>query len=104
MHCAVCALICSIRRRGVNLNTLSNEMMRAGVRYAVNMDGGGSTVLVRHHHVMSHPTCLDIPIVCERKVATVFCIRQDVGENIVASSSLPVQQEQVRFGSQEEVE
>lgn len=69
----------SLRPKGMTLTALAKEMIQAGVKYAVNMDGGGSTVLAHHHNVISHPTCLDIPIRCERKVATMFCIQQENG-------------------------
>jgi hypothetical protein len=75
-------------------------MIQAGARYAVNMDGGGSTVLVHHHQVVSHPTCFDIPIQCERKVATAFCIRDTNEEGALSASLSSAQQEQVRFAIQ----
>jgi hypothetical protein len=87
----------SFKRRGVNLNALAQEMILVGARYAVNMDGGGSTVLVHRHQVLSHPTCFDVPIQCERKVATAFCIRDANEEGTLSASLLPAQQEQVRF-------
>lgn len=68
------------------------------------MDGGGSTVLVHRDQVMSHPTCFDIPIQCERKVATAFCIREEEEEEARTFSTLSAQQNQVRFTFQEEIE
>lgn len=53
-------------------------MVAAEVVYAVNLDGGGSSVLVQHNgEVISHPTCIDIPLPCERAVSTVLCLPCD---------------------------
>ena len=46
-----------------------------GAKYAINMDGGGSSTMVRGmKNVVNRPTCLDIPIKCQRPVATVICV------------------------------
>jgi exopolysaccharide biosynthesis protein len=62
--------------QGPTLTEMANLMIaRMGAVYAINMDGGGSSVLVEKGRVKSHPTCLDLPLQCERPVATVMCIR-----------------------------
>ena len=67
----------SFRHRGLRLIELSDLFIReANVRHAVNLDGGGSSVLVVYEMVYSHPTCLDLPIYCERPVASVVCVRE----------------------------
>jgi len=45
------------------------------VRFAINMDGGGSTTFVQNHTVQNHPHCLDVGFIpCERRVASVVCL------------------------------
>lgn len=69
----------SLRHQGLKLTDLANLLIRHGrVRHAINMDGGGSSVLVQQHgKVLSHPTCLDVPIPCERAVSSVLCLKKN---------------------------
>eukprot|EP01138_Halocafeteria_seosinensis_P006956 gb/GECG01007114.1/.p1 GENE.gb/GECG01007114.1/~~gb/GECG01007114.1/.p1 ORF type:complete len:308 (+),score=17.31 gb/GECG01007114.1/:1-924(+) len=47
-----------------------------GAWNVVNLDGGGSSVSVYDGHVISRPTCLDLPFpVCQRAVTTIACFR-----------------------------
>lgn len=47
-----------------------------GVREAVNLDGGGSSVSVYEGKVISRPTCIDTPEpVCERAVTSITCMQ-----------------------------
>jgi hypothetical protein len=68
----------SLRKRGLTLYELGNHLVNdLDLLYAINLDGGSSTVLIdgATGHVKNHPTCLDVvPTKCERKVATVFCV------------------------------
>ena len=45
---------------------------------AVNIDGGGSSVAVYKGKVVSHPTCADTPVECERAVLTTTCVSETV--------------------------
>ena len=58
----------------MSLTDLADIMISQGAVYAVNFDGGGSSVLTRKGHIVSQPTCIDIPIICERAVSTAICI------------------------------
>jgi exopolysaccharide biosynthesis protein len=60
--------------RGLALEELGQLLVELGASYAINMDGGGSSTMVYDLQVISRPTCLDIPLVCQRPVATVMCI------------------------------
>jgi hypothetical protein len=83
------------RNPGLTLEELAHVLVDNGARYAINMDGGGSSTMVMMvdadaddaddaddayeetaYRVINRPTCLDVPIVvCERPVATVLCVR-----------------------------
>lgn len=69
----------SLFLRGPTLKEMSEILISRGVQFAVNMDGGGSSVMVgRDQHddikILSRPTCWDVDVQCERPVATVFCM------------------------------
>jgi hypothetical protein len=51
-----------------------------GALYAINMDGGGSSTMIRgfNYKVTNRPTCLDVPFQCQRPVATVLCVSSSV--------------------------
>jgi exopolysaccharide biosynthesis protein len=61
---------------GLDLNELAEVMIQFGVLHAINVDGGGSTVAVYQGRVISVPTCADTPVVCERAVTSIACVRQ----------------------------
>ena len=65
-----------MHRRGLTLEQLADQMLRAGAAYAINMDGGSSSVLVDSSGaVLSRPTCFDfVAVKCERPVASVLCV------------------------------
>jgi exopolysaccharide biosynthesis protein len=70
----------SLSLRGPTLKEMSEILISRGVLFAVNMDGGGSSVMVGRTEdntskVLSHPTCWDVNVQCERPVATVFCMK-----------------------------
>ena len=67
-------LCCRPWDKGLSLTDLADIMISQGATYAVNLDGGGSSVLTSYGHVISQPTCVDIPILCERAVSTTICI------------------------------
>lgn len=51
-------------------------LIDAGVRHAINIDGGGSSDAVLNGKVWSRPTCQDTPEpVCERAVTSITCIK-----------------------------
>lgn len=63
----------------MTLRGLADWMVREGALYAVNMDGGSSSTLVKKGNgggtvVLNAPTCLDLPVRCERPVASVMCL------------------------------
>jgi exopolysaccharide biosynthesis protein len=59
----------------LTLDGVADLLVNEGAQYAVNLDGGGSSVMVdENHQIVSRPTCLDVPVVCERRVATILCI------------------------------
>jgi hypothetical protein len=62
------------QHRGLTLEDLGQLLVELGASYAINMDGGGSSTMVRDLQVINRPTCLDIPLVCQRPVATVMCV------------------------------
>jgi Phosphodiester glycosidase len=67
--------ILSWNRRGLRLNELAALLIQQGAMFAINLDGGSSSVMIAHNRTVSRPTCLDVlPIVCERPVASVMCI------------------------------
>jgi N-acetylglucosamine-1-phosphodiester alpha-N-acetylglucosaminidase len=43
---------------------------------AVNVDGGGSSTTIYKNKVVNKPTCVDTPLICERAVTTVACVKQ----------------------------
>jgi exopolysaccharide biosynthesis protein len=69
------------QRRGYTLDQFATIMQeQANVTYAINLDGGGSSVLVNGTlgTLISRPLCMDIPgIVCERPVSTVMCVTKE---------------------------
>ena len=46
------------------------------IAHAQNLDGGGSSVSVYNGEVISRPTCMDTPFVCERAVTSITCVSQ----------------------------
>ncbi len=62
-------------KTGLTLNETADLLVRAGARYALNMDGGGSATVWFERKVTNCPTCIDIPKCCERAVETIQCIR-----------------------------
>lgn len=73
--------------RGLTLYELAEILILQNVSYAMNLDGGGSSVLARREQgqqqytIVSRPTCLDVPmVVCERAVSTTICLRDPKAE------------------------
>jgi len=68
---------------GVTLKQLSQEMIRQGAYYAINLDGGGSTSLVKktsngYYQVLNRPSdgaTLSLPLSVERPVPYVLGVR-----------------------------
>ena len=62
--------------QGLTLTEVARAMVdRTGARYAINLDGGGSSTMVGSGRVVNRPKCLEpLPLKCERHVATVICV------------------------------
>jgi N-acetylglucosamine-1-phosphodiester alpha-N-acetylglucosaminidase len=64
--------------RGVNLNELSDIMIKYGAVNAINLDGGGSVSVVSNNELVNYPsdTCKteSVDFKCERKVTTITCV------------------------------
>ena len=73
----------SLRNKGWTLSETADVMINDfGVEFGMNMDGGGSSVfVVQNGKVKSKPTCLDVPIICERPVTTVMCLTHESSWN-----------------------
>lgn len=61
---------------GPDLFETAELLESLGVESALNIDGGGSSVSVKNGKVVSQPTCLDTPEICERAVASIACVRR----------------------------
>jgi Phosphodiester glycosidase len=69
------ALVCDGRRTGIDagltLAELAELMADLGAEQAINLDGGGSTALIHHGHLLNHPyDAQDQPTSNSRPVAT----------------------------------
>jgi Phosphodiester glycosidase len=71
----------SFRHRGMTLSEVADILIYLGAQYAINMDGGSSSVMVQNtSSIVNQPACFYNAIVpqkwmsCERSVATVFCL------------------------------
>jgi exopolysaccharide biosynthesis protein len=64
---------------GLTLNQTSQWMRGLGARYAINMDGGGSSTSywMDNGGVQGCPTCVDQPYCCLRSVTTIMCVLPD---------------------------
>lgn len=64
------------RDRGMLMSELAQAMADLGARYAVNLDGGGSTATwMEGKGYINRPTCLDSVVpVCDRAVANIVCV------------------------------
>jgi hypothetical protein len=61
---------------GMTLHDTSIFLRDRGAKYAISLDGGGSSTFVSEFRVINQPTCTGLPIVCERPVATTICISE----------------------------
>ncbi|GKZ00844.1 hypothetical protein MPSEU_001036100 [Mayamaea pseudoterrestris] len=74
--------------KGLRLTELADILLAQQVTFAIALDGGGSSVLTHYGRVVSQPMCMDVPVQCERAVATVVCITcQD--NNMVVAKDMP---------------
>lgn len=71
----------SFRHQGMTLTELADLFLFFGAQYAINMDGGSSSVMVHSSKtILNQPTCYYNAIVprdwvpCERSVSTVICL------------------------------
>jgi N-acetylglucosamine-1-phosphodiester alpha-N-acetylglucosaminidase len=61
-------------KEGLDLYEMADILISMGMSQAVNLDGGGSSVSVYEGEVVSRPTCIDTPVICERPVTTITCM------------------------------
>jgi hypothetical protein len=74
------ALVCDGRRTavdaGLTLSELAELAASLGARQAINLDGGGSTALIYHGHLLNHPyDAQDQPSRSPRPIATAAIFR-----------------------------
>lgn len=62
---------------GVDLYELTELLVSLGVHSAINLDGGGSSTVTYEGEVIDVPTCKDTPLVSQRAVTTITCVRED---------------------------
>jgi len=62
-------------RKGMDLYQFTDLFISLGAWNAVNLDGGGSSTSVEDGKVINNPTCNDTPVICERPVTTITCIK-----------------------------
>lgn len=64
---------------GITLNQTAQWMLGLGARYAIGMDGGGSSTSywTDNGGVQGCPTCIDQPYCCLRSVTTIMCVLPD---------------------------
>jgi len=75
-------------KRGMDMSTLADALIKHGAVEAINLDGGGSSamvldsVLINYPSDMLPPSCPDPSRLyqCERPVSTALCIHEVVGE------------------------
>jgi exopolysaccharide biosynthesis protein len=55
----------------------------ADIRYAINLDGGGSSTVFWKEWggLVGCPTCIDLPICCERPVTSISCVTDETMPN-----------------------
>ncbi len=81
----VIALVCDGRRTGVDagltLGELAELTAELGARQAINLDGGGSTALVHHGHLLNRPyDAQDQPSIDTRAIVTAAIFRDTATE------------------------
>lgn len=62
---------------GVDFLELTELLLGLGVHSAINLDGGGSSTVTYDGKVINEPTCIDTPLVCQRPLTTITCVRAD---------------------------
>jgi len=70
-------------KRGMDMKTLADELIRHGAVQAINLDGGGSSAMAQDGVLISYPSDMKPPscdpsglFQCERPVSTVLCIHE----------------------------
>ena len=65
-----------VAHTGLTLNQTAVWMSQLGAKYAINLDGGGSSTSWWHANggVQGCPTCMDEPFCCLRSVTTINCL------------------------------
>jgi exopolysaccharide biosynthesis protein len=62
-------------RNGMTIEEFAAAFASAGAKYAVNLDGGGSTATWMDGEYLNHPTCTDhLAPKCDRAVANIVCV------------------------------
>lgn len=60
---------------GLTLGQLAQWMLDLGGYHVLNLDGGGSTVMMYKQNQVTWPHCHDTPLpICQRRVTTITCI------------------------------
>lgn len=59
---------------GMGLGEFADALAGMGFLHVINLDGGGSSTSAYRGQVISKPTCMDTPLICERAVSTIACI------------------------------
>jgi len=62
------------RGKGPTLYEIAEILVSVGAIHAINLDGGGSSTMVMDEKLVNVPTCNDVPIKCQRPIATVACV------------------------------
>lgn len=65
-------------KTGVGLAEFAEILVILGVSNAINLDGGGSSTVYYNGTVIDLPTCNDTPIICEREVTTITCVKSSL--------------------------
>lgn len=60
---------------GPDLFEVAELAVSLGVESLINIDGGGSSVSVLNGKYIDAPTCKDTPVICERAVVSITCVR-----------------------------
>merc|ERR1719270_1407527 len=80
-------------KRGMDMSTLANELIKHGAVQAINLDGGGSSAMAQNGVLISYPSDNQPPSChksglyqCERPVSTVLCVHEGHSSDVGASS------------------
>merc|ERR1719362_539252 len=85
-------------KRGMDMKTLADVLIRHGAVQAINLDGGGSSAMARDGILISYPSDMKPPSCdpsglyqCERPVSTILCIHEQDGVIVPIDGAVPAQ-------------